>query len=985
MKIPTAKLPFATKKPRSRPFTFRTRPLTAAVLGTIIDEYDVGMAHVIVSDSGEKHTYSVQEPPLSETEQGLYSLLMESLYYSLKPIETDDPGAYVDQFIWQAAEDLGAVEEVKRSYNSLKYYIMRDSVGYGVVDVLVRDDDIEEISCEGACKALAVVHRRYPQFDWLDTNIVFDDEETLKKFVQRLVQKAGKAITTSVPFVDAITKENHRLAATLSNEISLPGSTFDMRKFPKEPLSIGHLLAAGTISPLLAAYYWMIVEEKGFVLVIGPTASGKTTTMNALITLINPALKIATVEESVTKHAKVLVKRGGKIERIKIGWLVDSFLAENGNYSDQNGFEYTAPNNLEVLTADLVNKKIVWGKCNKLIRHKAHKTFVSVKTNRGKAIEVTEDHSLFTLDKNGEIAPVKCGTLKKGDIIVVPKSIPNNENNCQVFILSSLPELSEYTLVKKGNDWFIKAPHSNGNGILPNKIVINEDIGFLAGIWLSDGCYDKRSVLFSVLDKGFDDYLYSILTKLGLKGHIASDRITLQINSLPLKVLFQSVLQLRGYSNTKFIPKVFFDAPDAVVASLLRGYFSGDGSISRGEVEVESISKQLIYDIQTLLLQFKIQSKISLKRNRRHKPIYRLAIVGKNDLLNFKEKIGFVPQEKNDKIAQLRTKTTKWYIDSIPLVKTFQKELKTISVVKNKTINRIIKCALERKAITRDVVLTLGEYYQPFKNMELYKYATSDLAFEDIVSVKKAVKEEYVYDISVPETNTFIANNIVAHNTPELLIPQEHWERLHSRTSYSATADTRYDVDLFDLAKLTLRLRPDYIVVGEARGEEISTLFQAASTGHGALSSFHADSPEAALVRMAAPPLNVGTASLMLMWSLLMMNRIRMNDGSVVRRALVSKEVGMKGELIDMFRWSPKEDTILPADPLEIAQKSYRLQAVAALKGWSVDALAAELAGRAKYLSNIVRSGAYKYADVSAAIHRFYREKYGGRTTKISD
>ncbi|MDG7040465.1 MAG: type II/IV secretion system ATPase subunit [Nitrososphaerota archaeon] len=517
MKLPSVKLPFAANKtPQS--LAFRTRPLTAAVLGTIIEEYDVGMAHVMIVDSGEKRVYLIQEPPLSEADQGLYSLLMESLYYSLKPIETEDPAAYLDQFIWQAAEDLGAVEEVKRSYSSLKYYIFRDSVGYGLIDTLVRDDDIEEISCEGAGKAVAVVHRRYPQFDWLDTNVQFEDEEALKKFVQRLVQKAGKAITTSVPFVDAITKENHRLAATLSNEISLPGSTFDMRKFPKEPLSIGHLLAARTISPLLAAYYWMIMEEKGFVLVIGPTASGKTTTMNALITLINPGLKIATVEE-----------------------------------------------------------------------------------------------------------------------------------------------------------------------------------------------------------------------------------------------------------------------------------------------------------------------------------------------------------------------------------------------------------------------------------------------------------------------------------TPELLIPQEHWERLHSRTSYSATADTRYDVDLFDLAKLTLRLRPDYIVVGETRGEEISTLFQAASTGHGALSSFHADSPEAALVRMAAPPLNVGTASLILMWSLLMMNRIRMNDGSVVRRALVSKEVGMRGELLDMFKWNPKEDLILPTDPMEVAKKSYRLQTVANLKGWSADELAAELAGRAKYLSDIVRSGAYKYADVSAAIQRFYREKYGGRTTKISD
>lgn len=122
-------------------------------------------------------------------------------------------------------------------------------------------------------------------------------------------------------------------------------------------------------------------------------------------------------------------------------------------------------------------------------------------------------------------------------------------------------------------------------------------------------------------------------------------------------------------------------------------------------------------------------------------------------------------------------------------------------------------------------------------------------------------------------------------DTPECRIPHDGWQRFKARHTYSIT-ESRYDVDLFELVKLSLRYRPDYIVVGEVRGEEIKALTQAASLGHGSLCTFHAESPEAALVRMRSPPMDVSEGGLMLIGCFTLLNRVRTADGKVVRRIL---------------------------------------------------------------------------------------------------
>jgi flagellar protein FlaI len=279
---------------------FRAEPLLSVIDGEIIDKYMVDQAAVYVVDRQGKGYYLVQEPPLTEEEQRIYSLLMENLFYSLLPTIKlpEDPLKYVESFIYEVAEDLGLLEVVHKSFSKYKYYITKDAFGYGPLHVLMNDPNIEEVSCVSYGLPVTVIHRKISQYDWLESNVVFSNEDEVGRFVQKLAQKSGKSATIAIPFIDAMTQEGDRIAVTFSNEVTLPGSTFCIRKFPIEPLSMANLIKFNTISPLMAAYLWILVEHRGFVLTIGPMSSGKTTMLNCLLTMISPNLKIVTVEDT---------------------------------------------------------------------------------------------------------------------------------------------------------------------------------------------------------------------------------------------------------------------------------------------------------------------------------------------------------------------------------------------------------------------------------------------------------------------------------------------------------------------------------------------------------------------------------------------------------------------------------------------------------------------------------------------------------------
>ncbi len=265
----------------------------------VLTRYPIGAAEVLILDEDGNGRYLINEPKVTPEEIELYKLLMASLYYSLRPTpKILDPVKYIEDFITESAAELGVADRAQQSYETLRYYISRDVMGYGLLDIPMKDPTVEEVECGGFALPVTVVHRDFTELWRLETNISLTTEEKVNQVVQKLAQKAGKSVTIAHPFVDFMLPQGHRGAVTYSSEISLPGSTFDIRKFPEDPLTVSHMLKTGTISPLMAAYYWLVQEHRGFSLISGAMSSGKTTILNVLLSMLHPKAKILTVEDT---------------------------------------------------------------------------------------------------------------------------------------------------------------------------------------------------------------------------------------------------------------------------------------------------------------------------------------------------------------------------------------------------------------------------------------------------------------------------------------------------------------------------------------------------------------------------------------------------------------------------------------------------------------------------------------------------------------
>jgi flagellar protein FlaI len=174
------------------------------------------------------------------------------------------------------------------------YYLERDIVGYGKIDSLMFDENVEDISCSGVGKPLFLWHRKYEN---IKTNVVFKQEEELDDFMMRVVHKAGKHVSLAFPIVDVTLPGKHRLAVSYGRETTPSGTSFTIRKFRKDPFTIIDLIENETINETIGAYLWLLMENKMSVMIIGATGAGKTTALNAIACLIRPSYKIISVEE----------------------------------------------------------------------------------------------------------------------------------------------------------------------------------------------------------------------------------------------------------------------------------------------------------------------------------------------------------------------------------------------------------------------------------------------------------------------------------------------------------------------------------------------------------------------------------------------------------------------------------------------------------------------------------------------------------------
>ena len=175
------------------------------------------------------------------------------------------------------------------------YFVKRDTVGYGIIDPLMHDSNIEDISCDGSGVPVFISHR---VFGSLKTNIQFKDEKTLLDFINILAQKCKKGISIANPMVDAVLPDGSRIQMTLGTEVTAKGSTFSIRRFRTDPYTPIDLLNFKTISAEILVYFWLLVENGINALYAGGTASGKTTLLNAFSMFIPRDQKIVSIEET---------------------------------------------------------------------------------------------------------------------------------------------------------------------------------------------------------------------------------------------------------------------------------------------------------------------------------------------------------------------------------------------------------------------------------------------------------------------------------------------------------------------------------------------------------------------------------------------------------------------------------------------------------------------------------------------------------------
>ncbi len=243
--------------------------------------------------------YILDELQLDQLEKGVYRRILDILLAEIESPKEEivDPRKFFAEEAKKIVDkyriSLGWLPDV--SWYKILYHAERDLVGFGKIDPLMRDPNIEDISCDGVNKPVYIWHRKYES---VETNLEFENDEILDNMVVKLVHMAGKHVSSAFPIVDASLPGKHRLAVCYRREVTPFGTAFTIRKFTDDPYSIIDLINIGTFSEEMASYIWMCLENRASIMVLGGTAAGKTTALNALACLIKPGSKIITIEET---------------------------------------------------------------------------------------------------------------------------------------------------------------------------------------------------------------------------------------------------------------------------------------------------------------------------------------------------------------------------------------------------------------------------------------------------------------------------------------------------------------------------------------------------------------------------------------------------------------------------------------------------------------------------------------------------------------
>jgi len=237
------------------------------------------------------------------------------VYYVIEPDLSDEEGENIEKIKNELIEVI-TIEELsrekmfekveniiarrgytftKQGRHKLMYYLSRDLLGLEKIEPLMHDPLIEDIECDGVDVPIYVVHQKMGH---VPTNIIFNDMENLEDYIIKLAQLSKTYVSYASPLVDSILPDGSRVNAVLTKSVSTKGPSFTIRLFPEKPLPPTVLIKNGTIPARIMAYLWTAIEYKKSLLITGPTASGKTTVLNAVAMCLPYGNRVVSIEDT---------------------------------------------------------------------------------------------------------------------------------------------------------------------------------------------------------------------------------------------------------------------------------------------------------------------------------------------------------------------------------------------------------------------------------------------------------------------------------------------------------------------------------------------------------------------------------------------------------------------------------------------------------------------------------------------------------------
>ncbi|NPA86494.1 MAG: CpaF family protein [Candidatus Diapherotrites archaeon] len=267
----------------------------------VIEEY--GNVKIVKVEGEPLLIYEVPVPKPTEAERKIINILKDAAarLIAITGTRFRDLEAKKNFYKQKVLEIIENFPELGIPPNRKEFYaeaVVREMIGYGLLDFLLSDDELEEIMVIGPKRPVYVFHRRYGM---MKTNIMFFRDEEIREIIEKIARDVGRRIDIENPLLDARLPDGSRVNATIP-PVSVDGSTITIRKFRKDPYTVVDLIKFGTFTPEIAAFLWMAVDGMGAkpanILIAGGTGSGKTTTLNVLAAFIPVYERVISIEDT---------------------------------------------------------------------------------------------------------------------------------------------------------------------------------------------------------------------------------------------------------------------------------------------------------------------------------------------------------------------------------------------------------------------------------------------------------------------------------------------------------------------------------------------------------------------------------------------------------------------------------------------------------------------------------------------------------------